>query len=160
MTLLYDKDKLLPYKSRYKRQVFAVIAVFVATVIFNIVFFILLNDENALAFRITITALDILAFWFIFAFCSLRLVPTSREIRFIDKMITSEKLLVSGKIQSYGKNITLAGGSFIEIIISDGNTERVIYFEKSVAVMLRAGDTLSAFVVDGVIFSFEVQNGR
>ena len=159
MTLLYDNDKLLPYKSRYKRQLFAVIAVFVLTVVFNVIFFILLNDENALVFRIVINAVDILAFWFIFAFCSLKLLPTSREIRFIDKMVTSEKTVVSGIIKSYGRNITLSGGSFVEVVISDEKTERIIYFEKNVTYRLCVGDTLNAFIVDGVICSFEVQNG-
>ena len=156
-TPLYNELQIKRENAKIKRHALILAALFVVTITTNVLFFVFLTTENALAFRIVLNIYDVAACWAAVYLVFGAIVPLRNDVKFVRRMISSDKKTVTGSIEKIGDEITFSNRFFQEITIKDGRAAVVVYLEKEFQPSFSEGETIEFMLVDRVIFSYKAE---
>ncbi len=139
------------FAKRLKTRIVIVITLAALTVLLNVLFCIMRNDENhglMLGFNI---AADTLCLWFLIYYLSFFVLPENSLLKLYDK----KRSLLCGEILSVSnETVRVQGFDCYKIAVLE-NEERTLFLPDTGTVTINANSTLKLSVVSGIIAEVE-----
>ena len=153
----YSGKELEQLKKSLRVSVAVICVIAVAATAFGITLCALTDAGNAALFRALVTCVFVVAGWAAIAVAFMRVVPAVRKVKFLKRMLYTEKSVYRGIYAGQGEQITLFNRAFREFVLDGTEGKTVLYIEAGITVPLREGAAAVCLAADRIVYSAEAE---